>query len=180
MATRRAVCAGLVAGAFASAAHPHALYNQWIVYRKKHLLIGSHREDLTTYDLAREIVGALNHFLPEARARPARAPHAERLASLLGTDQLDLAILGPEDVRAMQGAAGRFAPYGRIPLELIMGLGKHRLVAHESFPEAHAWLVSEALSQMGWGLGEDISTIPRHPGAAAQQAGLPLEDLPGR
>ncbi len=176
--TRRAVCAGLAAGLCATAAQPHALYNQWVVYRKKHLLIGSHREDGVTYDLAREVVRVLHHFLPEAKARPARAPHAERLASLLGTGQMDIAILSAEDVRAMQDGAGRFAPYGRIPLTLLMDLGDRVLVAVETFPANHAWLVAEALSQMGWGLGVPASDVPRHPGAEAQQAGIALEDLP--
>ncbi len=177
MPTRRMVCTGLAAGLYATAAHPHALYNQWVVYRKKHLLIGSHRQDGVTYDLAKEVVRALHHFLPEAKARPARAPHAERLASLLGTGQMDIAILAAEDVEAMRNGAGRFAPYGRIPLTLVMDLGDRVLVAVEAFPPHHAWLVSEALTQMGWGLVETETGLLRHPGAEAQRAGIAYEDL---
>jgi hypothetical protein len=30
----------------------HTPYGQWVVYRKKHLVIGCHREDPATYELA--------------------------------------------------------------------------------------------------------------------------------
>lgn len=56
-----------------SLVHAHTPYQQWIVYRKKHLLIGCHREDLRTWDLAKELVGIFDVQLPAARARIARA-----------------------------------------------------------------------------------------------------------
>ena len=90
----------------------HTPYGQWQVYRQKHLLIGCHREDPETYDLAQQVVATLDERLPEAAARPARARTAGRLASLLGTDQLKLAVLSEEDAAAMAVGAGRFAPYG--------------------------------------------------------------------
>ncbi len=84
--TRRSLLTGLVA--LAPAADAHTLYNQWIVYRRKTLLIGSHRKDMGTYARALQLAEALGHLLPEAAARAARAPHPERLASLLATRQL--------------------------------------------------------------------------------------------
>ena len=86
MIRRRGVLTGLAAGVLAPAAFAHTLYPQWVAYRRKHLLIGCHRKDNRTYELAQQLVGDINHALPKAKARPARTPHPERLASLIGTD----------------------------------------------------------------------------------------------
>ena len=51
----------------------HTPYGQWVVYRKKHLLIGCHRADPQTYELAKQLVAILEDRLPKARARIARA-----------------------------------------------------------------------------------------------------------
>ena len=178
MLTRRAMFAGLAAGCLAPAANAHSLYNQWVVYRKKHLLIGSHREDPVTYDLAQEVASVLEHLVPEAKARAARAPHAERLASLLGTGQMEIAVLAAGDVSGMQDGAGRFAPYGRIPLNLVADLSDRLLVAPETFPAHHAWLVSAAMGEMGYGIDGVQGPLALHPGAEAQRRGVPLDGLP--
>ncbi|MFY0691010.1 MAG: hypothetical protein JXR14_03715 [Paracoccaceae bacterium] len=180
MPDRRTFLTLLIAGAFAPAASAHTLYNQWIVFRQKHLLIGSHRKDLVTYNLAREVVAVLDHLLPEAKARPARAPHPERLASLMGTGQLYLSVIGRAHAGQMRAGAERFAPYGEIPLTVIADLGDHLLVGHADFPKRHAWLVAAALRDGGYIAADaaPVDGMPRHPGAEAMLAGVPLEELP--
>ncbi|MGI9384275.1 MAG: hypothetical protein ACR2PO_14075, partial [Methyloligellaceae bacterium] len=86
----------------------HTPYGQWVVYRKKHLLIGCHRADQQTYDLAKQLVAILEDRLPKASARVARAPNAGRLASLLGTDQMDVAVLAWADATAMLKGQAEF------------------------------------------------------------------------
>ncbi len=133
--------------AFSQGAWAHTPYGQWVVYRKKHLLIGSHRADPATYAEAKRLAAVLAEHLPKSRSRVARAPTAGRLASLLGTDQLDVAVLSRDDAMAMRSGEGKFAPYGTIPLALLANLEAHVLVAHERFPERHAWLVSKTLRE---------------------------------
>ena len=176
--TRREVLVALAAGAIAPAAQAHTMFNQWVVYRQKHLLIGSHRKDPETYDLSQELVLTLEHLLPEASARSARAPHPERLASLLGTRQLELAILSVESGTDAIGD-GDFAPYGAIPLTLVTDLKSHLLVAHEDFTRHHAWLVAAALDEVGFGLGSPAnqSSLVMHSGVRAFRNGVPLDDL---
>ena len=182
MQTRRNVLAMLAAGAIAPAADAHTMFNQWVVYRKKHLLIGSHRRDLKTYELALEVVMAMDHLLPEASARAARAPHAERLASLLGTGQLDLAIVTASDAEQMTLGVADFEPYGAIPLTLVANLRSHLFLAHRDFPDHHAWLVTAVLNDigLGYGSGEPPFDIAFHPGTAAFRDGVPVESLPTR
>ena len=131
--------------AFGQSAGAHTPYGQWVVYRKKHLLIGAHRADPPTYAEAKRLAALLAEHLPKSRSRVARAPTAGRLASLLGTDQLDVAVLSKADAVAMRDGQGQFAPYGKIPISLLAELGPYVLVAHARFADRHAWLVSKTL-----------------------------------
>lgn len=144
---RRAALKSALAFIFlAGAAKAHTPFGQWVVYRKKHLLIGAHREDPETYEIAKSLTAALAHSLPKAKSRVARAPTAQRLASLIGTGQLDVAVLSEDDAIAMRDGKAKFKPYGRIELRLLAKLDSHLLVVHERFPARHAWLVAAALA----------------------------------
>ena len=158
----------------ASAARAHTPFSQWVVYRKKHLLIGAHRADPRTYELAKSLAGILAQHLPKAKSRVARAPTAQRLASLIGTDQMDVAVLGKTDAIAMRDGAGHFKPYGRIDLTMLAELDDHLLVAHTRFPERHAWLVSAALHESGIELQVDNPAgVALHPGSLSFVNGDP-------
>ncbi len=162
--------------AFCQSAGAHTPYGQWVVYRKKHLLIGAHRADPPTYKEAKRLAALLAEHLPKSRSRVARAPTAGRLASLLGTDQLDVAVLSREDAADMQNGRGKFAPYGKIPLTLLAELGPYILIAHERFPARHAWLVSKTLSNVvseDAAVGTQPGTIKWHPGTQAFLNGQP-------
>jgi hypothetical protein len=152
-----------VAAAAALLLGGHTPYRQWVVYRRKHLLIGCHREDLRTYDLAQRTVLQLVQHLPSSRARVARAPNAGRLASLLGTEQMDVAVLSASDAHAMLSGAGGFEPYGPIGLSLLTPIADRLLVARADFPARHAWLVAGAL------IGTPLAPAP----APAADHGVP-------
>lgn len=178
MITRRHLLGALAAGICASQASAHSLYRQWLVYRRKHLLIGCHRKDLRTYGLAQEIVEAVNHAAPEAKSRVARAPRPERLASLLGTDQMELAVIGVETAAEMKAGRGRFAPYGRIDLSALGAFDGYVLAAEVSFSAQHGWIVAAALDEAGLGgAGWDQTVLAQHPGARAFRSGVGIEDL---
>ena len=158
------------------AAGAHTPYGQWVVYRKKHLLIGAHRADPPTYETAKRVAATLAEHLPKSRSRVARAPHAGRLASLLGTDQLDVAVLSMADAAEMKAGSGQFKPYGQIPLRLLAVIGDQVLVAHQRFPARHAWLVTSTLADEGTARRVDSNfpaDIPLHPGSAKFFEGLP-------
>lgn len=156
----------------AGAVHGHTPYGQWTTYRRKHLLVGCHRDDPRTYELAQRLVKTLEDHLPEADARVARAPNAGRLASLLGTDQLQLSLLGTDDAQAMVAGSGTFAAYGRIPLVGLVRVEDRCLLAHEEMPAHHAWLLARALGAE-WDGPCSNSGIEQHHGASAWRRGLP-------
>jgi len=172
---RRTLIAGLITLAGTRAA-AHTPYGQWVVYRKKHLLIGAHRAEPATYELAQQLVAVLAKHLPKARSRIARAPTAGRLASLIGTDQLDVAVLNHADAAGMLNGKDEFSAYGQIAIRVLARLETHLLVAHERFPARHAWLVAAALHAGGvvkeGGQTNDVE-IPWHPGSLAHIKGKP-------
>lgn len=170
--SRRGALAGLAALAAAPAAG-HTLYGQWVVYRRKHLLIGCHRADMRTSHAAQAVIDALAEALPEAKARMARARRADRLASLLVTDQLQLAVLTSAEARSMAAGDGPFAPYGPAPLTSLAMLDDLVLTARASFPARHAWLVAAALDHSLAPPAEPQASPPVHPGAAAYRDGAP-------
>lgn len=168
--TRRVFSLGAAAALVAAAgpSHAHTPYRSWKLYRQKHLLIGSHRGDPLTFVLAREVSEALGERLPAAQARVARAKGPSRIASLMATEQLEVAVLGPEAARAISEGEGVFAAYGALPLRMLVMLRESRmLVAHARFPDDHAALVSHALEGANATLSQATPRaplLPWHPG----------------
>lgn len=172
MPNRRAVLGLVAAALWPGAAAAHTPYGQWVVYRQKHLLVGAHRGDGRTYALAQAVVGALDVQLPAARARIARGPRPERIASLMGTGQLLTAVLAAPEAQRMTIAAPPFDGHRPVPLQGLATLeAGYGLYAAPDLPADHAWLVARAL---GLALvGHEPAGLPPHPGAAAFWRGLP-------
>lgn len=173
--SRRNFLIGLaLAATSVSAAGAHTPYGQWVVYRQKHLLIGAHRGDARTYELAQAVVAALDEELPEARARIARGPRPQRIASLIGTGQMLTAVLSGSEAELMAEARPPFDGYRPTPLRALAALGGgYLLVASPDLPDDHAWLVTQALGHAQLGDAPDGVGIPIHPGAAAFWSGAP-------
>jgi hypothetical protein len=163
-----------VAAACGTFAAAHTPYGQWVVYRQKHLLVGAHRGDLRTYELAKAVVAALDEELPEARARVARGPRPQRIASLIGTGQLMTAVLSNTEAEAMAGALPPFEGYVPVPLRQVGLLDSaYTLYAGADLPDDHAWLITQALAHAGLVTPPEPRRIDLHPGAAAFWRGDP-------
>jgi TRAP-type uncharacterized transport system substrate-binding protein len=112
--------------------------------------------------------------LPESHARITRASDTVRIASLLATGQLDVAIISRDEAANMHAGSGAFKEIGPIPLRLLAELSGHFLVAIESF--RHAFLLAEAIEHLRSSLSLAAAKslplpIPEHPGAAAYRGG---------
>lgn len=178
------------AGALAALAGPasaHTPYRQWKVYRRKHLLLLAHRDDPKTYALARALAALLLERLPESKARVTRAPDLQRVVSLLGTDQLQYAVLARRDAAAMARGAAPLDAFGQVPLAVLAVLGGHLLVARPDVPDRHAWLIAEALDGGARALPDlalprpdtpPLPGLPVHDGVGAYLAGAPKPDKP--
>jgi len=165
MLSRRALLGAALAGA-AAPALGHTPYGQWVVYRQKHMLVGAHRGDMRTYALAQAVVAGLAEELPEARARVARGPRPQRIASLIGTGQLFLAVLSEDEAGRMARAEAPFETYRPTPVEALADLGGgYLLYAAPEFPYDHAELVTKAIAHAALGTPPGTTGLPLHPGA---------------
>ena len=171
-----------LAGAALVLTSGHTPYRQWVVYRKRRLLIGTSRADAPSYLLGKQVAETLLTYLPESKARASRAPDPWRLASLLSTDQLDVAILSAADAAALLEGRPPFADFGGVALAGLFGLGGHLLVARADFPERHAYLVSRTLYEHRASipgarpLKAGMGALPVHPGTLAYLRGKPLPE----
>ena len=177
MNRRRFLKAALVFGA-AAVGSGHTPYRQWTVYRKRYLLILTSKTDVASYPLGKRVAEILATHLPSSKARVSRAPYTGRIASLISSKQIEMAILSRADAATLLAGRGRFAEHGAVPLRTIIGLGDYLLVCRDDFPALHAYLVAETLAKNYRELGIAVSpgehgpadpdpTVPTHPGALA-------------
>lgn len=170
---RRAVLGGALAVVWLVAS-AHTPYRQWLIYRQRHLLILGTKSEPGGYRLCRAVAETLAAHLPDSRAQPSRAASLARLASLLATGQMDVAVLARAEAAALRAGAGPFAGVGPVDLRALFGLGPYLLVARADFAEAHAYLVVETLDRNRAALGPaarlpraEADALPLHPGARA-------------
>jgi hypothetical protein len=165
----------------------HTPYRQWEVYRMKHLLIGTSREDTASYPLGKQLAELLIEAVPETRARVARARTVERLASLISTDQLKVLLISDKHLVAMAEGTGPFKAFGPIEIARLFDFDELVLISRADFPASHAWIVVRAfLDNMEASGGTPPrpgdGKVPIHPGALAAVNGeaLPASDVAGR
>ncbi len=163
----------------------HTPYRQWKIYRKRYLLILTSRTDAPSYPLGKRVAEVLATHLPSSKARVTRAPHTQRIASLISSKQMEVAILARNDAAALLAGRAPFAEYDPVPLRTLIGLGDHLLVCRDDFPARHAYLLAATLSRNRDELPTTVSpgehgpvdpdaTVPTHPGALAFFEGRPL------
>jgi len=177
--SRRRWLRALVAGSALLAASGHTPYRQWAIYRRKHLLILTLKGD-GSYPVGKQLAGHLAAILPESAARVTRAPHRARVASLLATRQLELALLEPALARQLAGEA--VEPLGEpVPLSWLGEVGDYWLVAHREFHPNHAYRVVAALDgagDSGFQTAPAGGALPLHEGVLAYQRGEPAPPPP--
>jgi len=184
---RRSFISGMLLCALAGWVRPisaHTPYQQWVVYRKKHLIIGTCRSDQDSYPFGKSIAELLLEELPESKARAARAPSQQRLASLLTTEQLNLILLTHKEATQLHKGQAPFKEYGPYDVKTVYPLGHYLLVSGSSFPNYHAWLVAQTLSKKYKTPASYEARelpVPIHPGLQAHLVGEviapePLDD----
>ena len=176
MQRRRVLGGGLAAAALLLIGHTP--YGQWSVYRQRHLLILTNRID-GSYPLGKQMAEVLATYLPESASRVARAPSLLRVGSLLGTKQMDVALVRADDAVALLRGVGPFADVGSVALRAIVALDDYLLVCRDDFPDAHAYQVARTLALHRdrfavtlKPIAEQAAVAP-HPGALAYFRGDP-------
>ena len=163
----------------------HTPYGQWSVYRQRHLLILTNRID-GSYPLGKRISEVLATYLPDSESRVARAPNLLRVASLLSTKQMDVALVRTDDAISLLRGVGPFTEHGPMALRSIIALENYLLVCRDDFPNAHAYQVARTLTLHRDRFTEALkpmaekAMVPAHPGALAYYRGdpPPMRDPP--
>jgi hypothetical protein len=172
------VLAGAVLGAVAGPAAAHTPYRQWRVFRQRHLLITTSRTDPRGDALGDRFAEVLLQELPESRAMVSRAIDLRRIASLMTTDQANIAVLEHATAVALARGDPPFADYGPFALQAMVRTEAHCLVCREDVPLHHGYLIVATLMAHGEALGIRIpepDELSLHPGAAAFARGEAIE-----
>jgi len=147
-----------------SRAMAHSPWGQYAVYRQKHLLVLSTRDDAESYPYSKLLVDAVNRSAPEAKARPARAKDLERAYNLLRSDQFQFALLSRRNVDAMRSATGLFAGGDPVDLKSVYLFGQLEFAVRADFPAHLVAIVAHAV----------VSNLDDLPGAS------PMTDVLGQ
>ena len=179
---RNAIGVIAVMAACAKEAIAHTPYGLWDAFRKQNLQILTSHEDYTGDDLAEIWVATLRKELPLSRAMVSRARNFSRVASLLKTDQSKLAVLSHKQARDMFSGAPPFELFAPMPIQVLLDDGKYFLIARESLPKSHAFVITAALMHESRDLKFLKPTkatygIPLHSGSQAYFSGeeVPLD-----
>jgi hypothetical protein len=151
----------------------------WPVYRRYRLLIVGQRDDDAATAFAEAITDVLASFLPDSRARLARATDTRRVGVLIGTHQQDVAIMTAQGAEALFLAKPPFEDVRSVPLRVIVSFGSHLLVCREDLMDHHVFLFARTLVEHADGLPKPAAppggVVPAHRGSLAFFAG---EQLP--
>ena len=123
--------------------------------------------DEPTYPYSKKLVEAINEFIPEAKARPARAKNFERVHSLFKTKQMHLVLLSKGNAEALLEGSGHFSDYGPIDFRTLYAFGDMLLLVQTDFPDSHVWLLADAFKKIH----------DRLPGALTPQQVMVLPNL---
>lgn len=124
----------------------HTPFPQWKVYRKLHLFIVVNREDVVAYDLGQAIAHTLADEIPESRAMVTRARDSLRLASLISTQQLDVALVPRAELTAWQDNQYPYDQLQPTGLKELFGIEDYVLIARDDFRSEHATWIRETLA----------------------------------
>lgn|GEM_PF-2543737 len=145
------------------------------MYRKRNLFILASRTDAPSYELGKAIAQNLATHLPKSHAHIARTPDMGRIASLISTEQVEVAVLLVEIAALMATGAEMFEGYGAIPLTTLWEFGNYVLVAHAHMPDHHAYQVTQTLAQYPLEAdAKELAIAPEPPEGATEGSPTPL------
>ena len=125
----------------------HAPWGQHEVYRQMHMLLMCSKNDNGAFEFTKNIANIFDIYLPEAKAKVARARDGERLANLLITNQIPLAIVSNYFLVNLQKSD--LSTYKKLlkTSNTIYTFKKMSLISNNDFPDEHVTYIAEALSK---------------------------------
>ncbi|MFZ2738288.1 MAG: hypothetical protein WBI20_01385 [Burkholderiaceae bacterium] len=128
-------------------AFAHTPYRFWDVFRKQNMQILTSHADYTGDDVGEDWVAVLRENLPLSRAMVSRAHDIPRIASLLKTNQVKIAVLSYLHARLLFTGEPPFEEFAPLPLNILVDNGKYLLVTRPDLPLYHGYLLTVALME---------------------------------
>ena len=155
-----------------STAIAHSPWGQFQVYRQKHLLILTSREDEESYPYSKLLAVALNREQPNASARPARAINLKRVYNLLRTKQFTFTLLPTNHLELLEAMdLDNTKSQYRLDLSPIYTFGDLVFLVQNDFDTNLVRIVTHALAESAIWLPDADSPLDvlankkLHPGA---------------
>jgi TRAP-type uncharacterized transport system substrate-binding protein len=158
---------------------------QWKRSGAGDLLLYINGQDPGSGEIGEMLAKQLRKVLPESGARVAREPTAARVASVLSTEQGNLAVIAYDIALEMYRGQPPFQAVGPIELRVLVENYKYQVVCRADFRRDPGYLVAEALMKDPEPLKLTVperpaaragrDSIPTHPGALAFSKGEPLD-----
>ena len=161
----------------------HTPYRFWDIFRKRNMQILTSHDDYTGDETGDVWVATLREKLPLSRAMVSRTQYMTRMASLLKTDQVKIAVLSYQHAQQMSTGEPPFEEYAPLQLDILVDNGKYLLVTLPNLPLYHGYLVTTALMEAADKLqlinpGQGRFGMAVHAGAQAHYRGEKLSPPP--
>jgi hypothetical protein len=161
----------------------HTPYRFWDVFRKRNMQILTSHDDYIGDETGDVWVATLREKLPLSRAMVSRTQYMTRMASLLKTDQVKIAVLSYQHAQQMSTGEPPFEEYAPLKLDILVDNGKYLLVTLPNLPLYHGYLVTTALMEAADKLqlinpGQGRFGMAVHAGAQAHYRGEKLSPPP--
>jgi hypothetical protein len=161
----------------------HTPYRFWDVFRKRNMQILTSHDDYTGDETGDVWVATLREKLPLSRAMVSRTQYMTRMASLLKTDQVKIAVLSYQHAQQIVTGEPPFEDYAPLQLDILVDNGKYLLVTLPNLPLYHGYLVTTALMEAADKLqlinpGQGRFGMAVHAGAQAYYRGEKLSPPP--
>ena len=125
----------------------HAPWGQHEVYRQMHMLVMCSKKDDGAFDFTKNIKSILDEYLPEAKARVARARDSERLVNLLITNQIPLAIISNNLLIELTNENTKDFKNLLEHAKTLYTFENMVLIVNHDFPKDHMEQIIEALNE---------------------------------
>jgi hypothetical protein len=161
----------------------HTPYRFWNVFRKRNMQVLTSHDDYIGDETGDVWVATLREKLPLSRAMVSRTQYMTRMASLLKTDQVKIAVLSYQHAQQMFTGEPPFEEYAPLQLDILVDNGKYLLVTLPNLPLYHGYLVTTALMEAADKLqlinpGQGRFGMAVHAGAQAYYRGEKLSPPP--
>ena len=123
----------------------HAPWGQHEVYRQMHMLLMCSKTDSGAFEFTKNLASIFDEFLPEAKAKVARARDSERLTDLLSTNQIPLAVVSNKFLVNLQENEPAVFKDLLEHSNTLYTFKNMLLIANHNFPEKHIIVIVESL-----------------------------------